>query len=995
MRVNTGGLSKGLGNARGQLQGFSGAVSSVGISISRANDGIITSFAKIGLAIQGVQSLARGIVSAVSGPLSLAASNEQTMVSFEVLTGSAEQATKTLGELRDFASSTPFQLPEISDSAKKLIAFGFSADEVTGELRKLGDISAGLNIPLSDLSDIYGKARVSGRLFMEDINQLAGRGIPIQEELAKQFGVSGERVRDLVSSGKVNFSHLQTAISNLTGEGGKFSGLMAAQSQTLGGVWSTLKDNVGIALGEIGAGIADTFNLTSVTTSITTFVQSMLPRIKGFMEGIKTGFQQVKPILVQGINILIARWNMLSEVGTAVWTSISGALSGFLPSWETIRNALLSGMIAAEFAIQNWKTVTLLTFTQIGASLLGFGGMIQHTFTVAIPGWLSWFGENWREVFSELGRVGQLMFGNFANNVVGIITSIPDLIRGKVSFSDVWTPLTDEATLQFSKLPDIPERVMGDMEQSLTNKANTMREDLAKGFQEFQAERFGQLLPDKPANELGEQAGQAVGDSMKVSMAEAVQSTKASASMELAGLVTQGSQEARSSIIRNRLRVPDGDKTMERLQRDQLKVQKDTLTEMRRANSSTPETGERSYSRTYIAESTSAVSEYDVLTAFQSWIPILSAHPDDSLIKLKEIKVDEGEDAYNWRVSTDYGFLDTDEQEENEAPTSRRTKRTWTFTTKTKVLDRDINDEVIQNSANDFFEEGVEVTQYLAVLQVSKNIADGSFDPSVFWSYAGKCNASTFMGADAGQVQFIPKQAVFTPDEEHGDYWEVSWEFLFDPDGHDKVRLLDQGFNKLDGSDKVKILDDEDEPVGDPRLLDGSGGELADDASPVFLERVEKSPINAGTGKRQRRQQAGNKSKLFRVKKAKDGDDFVEYIDYHSLSFGETYHFQCAPYDYPSQTEETDEEKWENVLNLASEWIPQDTIIEAWNIKGEWYCHFQRTTPPTIIVQGTASPSGPTYENFSLSVEMCSLGRVQHEIEENDEEITLSVANYT
>ncbi|CAK9099172.1 Phage tape measure protein, partial [Durusdinium trenchii] len=159
MRVNTGGLSKGLGNARGQLQGFSGAVSSVGISISRANDGIITSFAKIGLAIQGVQSLARGIVSAVSGPLSLAASNEQTMVSFEVLTGSAEQATKTLGELRDFASSTPFQLPEISDSAKKLIAFGFSADEVTGELRKLGDISAGLNIPLSDLSDIYGKAR--------------------------------------------------------------------------------------------------------------------------------------------------------------------------------------------------------------------------------------------------------------------------------------------------------------------------------------------------------------------------------------------------------------------------------------------------------------------------------------------------------------------------------------------------------------------------------------------------------------------------------------------------------------------------------------------------------------------------------------------------------------------------------------------------------------------------------------------------------------------
>lgn len=246
--------------------------------------------------------------------------------------------------------------------------------------------------------------------------------------------------------------------------------------------------------------------------------------------------------------------------------------------------------------------------------------------------------------------------------------------------------------------------------------------------------------------------------------------------------------------------------------------------------------GERSYSRTYIAESTTAVSEYDVLDAFNSSVAILSSHPDDSLIRLKEIKVDEGDDAHNWRVTTEYGLLDQDEQEENQAPTARRTKKTWTFTTKTKVLDRDINEDVIQNSANDFFQDGVEVTVYLAVLQVSKNIADGNFDPATFWSYAGKCNASGFMGASSGQVQFIPKQAVFTPDEEYGDYWEVSYEFVFDPDGHDKVKLLDQGFNKLDGNNKVQILDDNDEPVADPRLLDGAGGELPDGSSPVFLE---------------------------------------------------------------------------------------------------------------------------------------------------------------
>lgn len=590
MRVNTQGLSKGLGNARGQLSGFSGAVSSVGISIRRANDGIITSFAKIGLAIQGVQTLAKGIASAVAGPLKLAASNEQTMVSFQVLTGSAEQATKTLGELRNFAASTPFQFPEISDSAKKLIAFGFSADEVTGELRKLGDISAGLNIPLSELSDIYGKARVSGRLFMEDINQLAGRGIPIQAELAKQFGVSGEKVRDLVSSGQVNFSHLQTAISNLTGEGGQFAGLMAAQSQTLGGVWSTLKDNIGMALGEIGAGIADTFNLTSVTSNMTTFVQSMLPKIQGFMAGIKASFQQIKPILIQGWNTITARVQMFWEMGQAVFTGISSTMGGFLPTWETFRNTILTGLIAAEFGFANWKNVAMLTLTQVAASLLGFVGMIQHTFTVAIPAWLSWLGENWRDVFYELGRVGQLMIGNTINNIVNVFKNIGKLIRGKVKFSEVWQPLTDEATLQFSKLPDIPERVMGQMEQTLTNKAKSMSEELGQGFEQFKSERMAQLLPENATNELGQKAGDAVGAGMKASMDQAVQSAKASASMELAGLATAGSQEARSSIIRNRLKVPDADKTMERLQKEQLKVQKDTLTEMRRANTTPAET---------------------------------------------------------------------------------------------------------------------------------------------------------------------------------------------------------------------------------------------------------------------------------------------------------------------------------------------------------------------------------------------------------------------
>ena len=47
---------------------------------------------------------------------------------------------------------------------------------------------------VNQIAELYGKARVQGRLFAEDINQLTGRGIPIIGELAKQFGVSDSQV---------------------------------------------------------------------------------------------------------------------------------------------------------------------------------------------------------------------------------------------------------------------------------------------------------------------------------------------------------------------------------------------------------------------------------------------------------------------------------------------------------------------------------------------------------------------------------------------------------------------------------------------------------------------------------------------------------------------------------------------------------------------------------------------------------------------------------
>jgi len=68
---------------------------------------------------------------------------------------------------------------EVSQAGKSLKAFGFDAAAIVPTMTRLGDVAAGLNIPIGELSELYGKARTQGTLFSEDINQLTGRGIPI------------------------------------------------------------------------------------------------------------------------------------------------------------------------------------------------------------------------------------------------------------------------------------------------------------------------------------------------------------------------------------------------------------------------------------------------------------------------------------------------------------------------------------------------------------------------------------------------------------------------------------------------------------------------------------------------------------------------------------------------------------------------------------------------------------------------------------------------
>ncbi|MGC4031483.1 MAG: tape measure protein [Tepidisphaeraceae bacterium] len=283
------GVAVGVNKAKALLSGLL----SHGRSVASGITGMFTSLAGgVGgiAAMLGGTALVGGLGGIVGYSIKLAADAEQARVSFTTMLGDANQAKALIGQINQFAATTPFQTPELIDASKKLLAFGVSAEQIIPTMRSLGDVSAGLNIPIGELAELYGKAKVQGRLMAEDINQLTGRGIPVIGEFARQFGVSEGEVRKLVETGKIGFPQLQQAIVSLTTGSGKFAGMMSAQSLTVAGLFSTLQDTVTLNLTRIGETITEKLDLRAVLSGITTAIDTMastaMPIIEAFIGGL-------------------------------------------------------------------------------------------------------------------------------------------------------------------------------------------------------------------------------------------------------------------------------------------------------------------------------------------------------------------------------------------------------------------------------------------------------------------------------------------------------------------------------------------------------------------------------------------------------------------------------------------------------------------------------------------------------------------------------------
>ena len=200
------------------------------------------------------------------GALAAAAKVETLTTSFETLLGSADKATAMMKRLEGFSARTPFQLPDVADSARQL-SLEVPEGRILPVLQQIGDTAAGAVQPINELAAIYAKTAAKGKAQTEELFQLAERGIPIISSLQKlgklELGrdFSKQQILDFASEGKISFDVFARAFALMSAEGGKFHRQMERQSNTLGGLFSTLKDNVFLALADFGKALDEAFSI--------------------------------------------------------------------------------------------------------------------------------------------------------------------------------------------------------------------------------------------------------------------------------------------------------------------------------------------------------------------------------------------------------------------------------------------------------------------------------------------------------------------------------------------------------------------------------------------------------------------------------------------------------------------------------------------------------------------------------------------------------------
>ena len=292
--------------------------------------------------------------------IKLAGDMDASRKALTTLLGDARAAEKMFSELAAFAADTPFELPGLLTSTKKLLAFGFAAQDIIPMLSAIGDTAAMLGIGeegISRLTTAIGQMQAKGKVSAEEMLQLAEAGVPAWKFLADAIGADIPTAMKMAEQGAIDSTTGINAL--LTGMQERFQGGMEAMSKTIPGLMSTIKDNVSMVMVEIGDSIAKNLNLVEKLQAVADWLSQFAAAVKAL--GLKEALQGMIPpetiaaAFVLSGALLGAAVPALAAFGIAAWTALAPLLP-FIAAGAAV------GLLAYEIWT-NWEPLSELFST--------------------------------------------------------------------------------------------------------------------------------------------------------------------------------------------------------------------------------------------------------------------------------------------------------------------------------------------------------------------------------------------------------------------------------------------------------------------------------------------------------------------------------------------------------------------------------------------------------------------------------------------------------
>jgi tape measure domain-containing protein len=355
--------------------------------------------------------------------------------SLEVLLGSADKATGIIKELQSYGSVTPFESTELIETAKRLNAFGIEGERVVAVTKRLGDIAGATGSNLGELATAYGQVVAKGKLQTEELLQFQERGVGIQGELQKMYNMSGEQLQKSLSKGEISAASFEQAIINLTATGGKYADGATAQSTTLNGRLSTLKDTFTSLSQTIGETMLPAFELTlNALTAVTGAIAKLPQPIQAAIGGVALlgmGLVVLAPLLASTISVLTTLAGLGLGATLAGWAgampAVTAGLAGIASTIASVATglaALVGGFVTAPVLIGAAAVATAVVIfnfrDQIADAFRGLWDLIANPET----GFVAMIGGGWNLMMDNISSYAGNILTNLGENWNAFIDTI-------------------------------------------------------------------------------------------------------------------------------------------------------------------------------------------------------------------------------------------------------------------------------------------------------------------------------------------------------------------------------------------------------------------------------------------------------------------------------------------------------------------------------------------------------------------------------------------